>query len=232
MVRRGFTLIEILVVIAILAVLMAILFPVFARAREKARQTSCLSNLKQLSLAEGMYRSDWDGSCLPMYIAAGGRWWWMILLEPYRKNLQVLDCPSCSSRFWCPGGVSSDPCEGGDWRRYVGGYGYNWYTAPGKPGNPTDYWDQGQWLWIGEASVQYPAEVVTFADSGCVVFGWCDSDSEYPESWWRDPNQDNVPRGGVSLKRHLDRINCAFFDGHAKAIKQEQLTVANLDPTG
>src|SRR5687768_14208579 len=59
--RRGFTLIELLVVIAIIAILAAILFPVFAQAREKARQTSCLSNLKQLSTAMMMYAEDSDG---------------------------------------------------------------------------------------------------------------------------------------------------------------------------
>jgi prepilin-type N-terminal cleavage/methylation domain-containing protein len=58
--RRGFTLIELLVVIAIIAILAAILFPVFARAREKARQTSCLSNVKQLSLGMLMYTQDYD----------------------------------------------------------------------------------------------------------------------------------------------------------------------------
>jgi len=58
--RRGFTLIELLVVIAIIAILAAILFPVFARAREKARQASCLSNLKQLGLADLMYAQDYD----------------------------------------------------------------------------------------------------------------------------------------------------------------------------
>lgn len=52
--RRGFTLIELLVVIAIIAILAAILFPVFAKAREKARQTSCLSNIKQTSLGIAM----------------------------------------------------------------------------------------------------------------------------------------------------------------------------------
>jgi len=57
---RGFTLIELLVVIAIIATLAAILFPVFSRARAKARQNSCLSNQKQVSLALLMYADDWD----------------------------------------------------------------------------------------------------------------------------------------------------------------------------
>src|SRR5215472_767833 len=58
--RNGFTLIELLIVIAIIAILAAILFPVFAQVREKARQTACLSNLRQIGMATRMYMQDYD----------------------------------------------------------------------------------------------------------------------------------------------------------------------------
>ncbi len=96
--RRGFTLIELLVVIAIIAILAAILFPVFARARDKARQTSCLSNLKQLGLAVAMYTQDYD-EMTPIHNDDDGTpgWRWFqfpLLLAPYTKNYQILGCPS------------------------------------------------------------------------------------------------------------------------------------------
>ena len=94
--RRGFTLIELLVVIAIIAILAAILFPVFARAREKARQASCQSNLKQITLAMAMYAQDYDDS-LPYTISGSmtGRLWSVFeAIEPYSKNQQIVICPS------------------------------------------------------------------------------------------------------------------------------------------
>ncbi|HCA47473.1 MAG TPA: hypothetical protein DEP45_09010 [Armatimonadetes bacterium] len=96
--KRGFTLIELLVVIAIIAILAAILFPVFARAREKARQTSCLSNVKQIALAETMYESDYD-ECTASYSSHPGKaaqYDYRAMLEPYLKNDQVGQCPSAS----------------------------------------------------------------------------------------------------------------------------------------
>ena len=236
--RWGFTLIELLVVIAIIAVLAAMLFPVFMRAREKARQASCSSQLRQLGLADAMYRADYDGRCLPMYTVAGGRIWWMILLQPYMKNLQILDCPSAKKHHWCD---NTGGCEVGVWQRYDGGYGYNYYSAPGKPGGPVGpNWDSGQWAWLGEASIQSPVDVITIADSDCVVFGWSQvvqgwdgSPTGWDETWWRDPLRPrNAERGGVTLDRHNGQSNCLFFDGHVKSRKPSQTTLQNLDPSG
>ncbi|HID06515.1 MAG TPA: DUF1559 domain-containing protein [Armatimonadetes bacterium] len=93
--RKGFTLIELLVVIAIIAILAAILFPVFAKAREKARQAACVSNMRQLGLAAKMYAEDYDET-FPMSIYTPGN---VIItfyhaLDPYVKNAQVYLCPS------------------------------------------------------------------------------------------------------------------------------------------
>ena len=93
--NAGFTLIELLVVIAIIAILAAILFPVFAQAREKARQTSCLSNLKQLGLSLIMYAQDYDGTLMQTtYEIPTLKTHWSYVVQPYTKNLGIFVCPS------------------------------------------------------------------------------------------------------------------------------------------
>mgnify|MGYP002411549292 CR=1 FL=1 len=100
--RRGFTLIELLVVIAIIAILAAILFPVFAKAREKARAASCQSNLKQLGLSVMQYTQDWDeryptGDVGGDWVVATKGLNWASAIEPYNKSRQIYRCPSDGS---------------------------------------------------------------------------------------------------------------------------------------
>ena len=102
--RSAFTLIELLVVIAIIAILAAILFPVFAQARDKARSASCLSNMKQLGLAEMQYMQDFDGAIHEMAMggfyddAAGQNTTWAGILFPYVKSRAIFTCPSNRDR--------------------------------------------------------------------------------------------------------------------------------------
>ena len=99
--RRGFTLIELLVVIAIIAILAAILFPVFAKAREKARQSSCSSNLKQLGVGLLQYVQDYDEMLPQVYKDSGAtRYWWFNDVQAYIKNYQLMKCPSMTGLYW------------------------------------------------------------------------------------------------------------------------------------
>ena len=150
--KRGFTLIELLVVIAIIAILAAILFPVFAKAREKARQTSCLNNVKQWNLALLQYVQDYDET-LPLYYnfrcPAGSRSWYEVMM-PYMKNTQVLKCPSRPERSV--------------------GYGYNIdqmgygsSTSTGTPVKLAQIAKPAETIWLAESSGSgiYPPRWVT-----------------------------------------------------------------------
>jgi len=101
--KTGFTLIELLVVIAIIAILAAILFPVFAKVREKARQTSCASNMRQLGLGVLQYIQDYDEKFPAVWdnrsnIGAGEKDInWAQEIYPYVNSIQVYVCPSNTS---------------------------------------------------------------------------------------------------------------------------------------
>ncbi|MDR3709451.1 MAG: DUF1559 domain-containing protein [Capsulimonadaceae bacterium] len=142
---KAFTLIELLVVIAIIAILAAILFPVFATAREKARQTQCASNMKEISLAILQYVQDNDEMfpAQAAYSLSGGQWLadgahpsWLDLQAPYLKSAAISNCPSdpypptTSSNTAYPVAGASGPNAS---------YAINEYLVsryfPGNPGN-------------------------------------------------------------------------------------------------
>jgi prepilin-type N-terminal cleavage/methylation domain-containing protein/prepilin-type processing-associated H-X9-DG protein len=222
--RHAFTLIELLVVIAIIAILAAILFPVFAQAREKARSTSCLSNMKQLGTAFMMYLQDYDEVVLPRYQACpnGGpvdktQKLWTDTLQPYVKNKQIFICPSASNSFYCDQWTQWDASiDPHNTRGYLS-VGYNqtisgWYYAV----NPC-----GQMILPALPSIQYPAKNVMFADSvpGDVASGY--------RGYLFGNTGLNVPytatTAGSLGARHQDGTNLTFFDGHAKWYKGSTL---------
>jgi prepilin-type processing-associated H-X9-DG protein/prepilin-type N-terminal cleavage/methylation domain-containing protein len=134
---RALTLIELLVVIATIAILSAILFPGFAQAREKARQTTCLSNLKQLGLAHLMYAQDYDETLLAAQVEVLR---WPQLLAPYVKSRGFVLCPSASYAAALSGTLTyaeviKDPVGPTGFNDYYYGlyasYGYNFaYLSP------------------------------------------------------------------------------------------------------
>ena len=201
--RTGFTLIELLVVIAIIAILAAILFPVFARAREKARQSSCSSNVKQLMLGVMMYSQDYD----ELLVGQGSDTnadgsidiTWRELCRPYIKNVQIFQCPSKRMTTTYTG---QSPDVG-----FTGGYGVNVvHWATGIPTPPP-----GQ----AQGDVQYPSQ--------CIFIGETDGS----EAFANDGTNPHLGAGGSDWKtaatganyRHNDGCNYGFCDGHVKWYK-------------
>lgn len=140
-IRNGFTLIELLVVIAIIAILAAILFPVFAQAREKARQITCLSNLKQLGLSMAMYSQDYDETMMIAQTSnATNTYRWPQLLAPYTKSRGFVFCPDGNYSTPVTGATTyqdtiNNPNGNGGFNDYYYGlypsYGYNYaYLSP------------------------------------------------------------------------------------------------------
>jgi prepilin-type N-terminal cleavage/methylation domain-containing protein/prepilin-type processing-associated H-X9-DG protein len=205
--RRGFTLIELLVVIAIIAILAAILFPVFARAREKARQTSCLSNLKQMGLGILMYVQDYD----ERFPISRGRYtndpnvprgYWIHAIMPYAKNQQMFECPSDSSPTSATYNSVTVPASYG-YNLCLPGDGYSSYDAQRATPGPPAIWAP---LKIGSVT----SVTAMWMVSDCYI--------TYPYSLThlRYTVGNNPWRTAPYGPEHNGGLNFVFVDGHAK----------------
>ena len=218
---KGFTLIELLVVIAIIAILAAILFPVFARAREKARQASCQSNLKQINTAFLMYVQDydecWPRICWPntpalqnswpaLHNPSGSRvesfWDWPHHVYTYTKNAPIFDCPTSPDPY---------PPANANPQNYDGNYVYNHNGVNCQAGRVI-------------TNISQPAEVVLVLDGGDAylipgadtmarLLGTLDED-------WANPNLERATR-------HNDMANIGYVDGHVKTQTKNYLVTVN-----
>ena len=169
---RGFTLIELLVVIAIIAVLAAILFPVFSQAREKARETVCISNARQVGLQVRMYVSDYD-DVMPLFYAYNtqppsgdpGHKGIEELILPYGRNRGIFRCPDdaggpavADPYYGCPGRTSYHSCYGSSFRFSKGSFS----VVAGESSQNNEVYTYGNV--VTDASFVAPAETRMMRD--------------------------------------------------------------------
>ena len=218
---KGFTLIELLVVIAIIAILASILFPVFARARENARKSSCQSNEKQIGLGLIQYSQDYDEKW-PCWEdayringtgSAGAPSCWDLVIQPYLKSAQIMVCPSDTGAYF-----NLNATGFGLRRRSYGMATYSRETV--VDGNNRSLTNSGSSI------AEYPAPSLTVLVGekymcpgnanqeeyrGCSTFNNTDqlSTNSFNELW-RSP-------AGTPFQ-HLDTTNILYMDGHVKAM--------------
>lgn len=206
--QTAFTLIEFLVAIEIIAILSAILFPVFAQAREAARKTSCLNNTKQIAIATMMYVQDYD-EAFPMNLYMGFEpgpcvfTAWSAIM-PYSKNNQLYACPSNPTAMDFPPMMSTigmpPPCTTSPLLKYIS-YMPNFGLMDW--GEPSNIFGAGHGRAVKSiAQVEFAAETSM----------WADASGTLPDAYFGlmdEPVQ----------ARHHNTLNSCYADGHSKNVR-------------
>ena len=211
--RPGFTLVELVVVIGIMSILTAMALPVFVSARETSRRATCLSNLRNISLAFAMYVDDWDG-CFPNtgdpYLWMGRHWRWPLkpylgaVLERATSDPQnPLLSAQTPSFLLCP----SDPFATDKWDATSYGYSAACYHTPGQVARMTteDLWKEDRFPCVTQRE-----SVVAFPSQKILVAEWLTSHERDKFTWWE--------WGGAR--------NYLFVDGHAAYLRTDRLCAA------
>jgi prepilin-type processing-associated H-X9-DG protein/prepilin-type N-terminal cleavage/methylation domain-containing protein len=224
----AFTLLELVVVIAIIAILVAFLVPVFAQAREKARQSTCLSNMRQIGQAFRLYVQDYDGAHLLAMHQGDPQPPWQYRLNPYVKAAGVFTCPTSAvapERFHIPVRLPD-----GTLRRY--GFSYK----PNRSVVPELIHVLGTGGLFREASLTRTAETILFADSpwGDFEIDWTEIHRGGPSAvmglrTWLEVAADGRPVGEWITELdipyfnvHSGLVSFLFADGHVKAMMVAQ----------
>jgi prepilin-type N-terminal cleavage/methylation domain-containing protein len=237
---NGFTLIELLVVIAIIAILAAILFPVFAQARAKARQTQCLSNMKQLGIGVMQYIQDYDETypvCNRTYIAnddTTGKASWLRHVYTYTKSTQIQQCPDA---LYSSDLVTTAP-------------NFNAISIPGPNSDATTALvfprrsiGANRWIFnasnntaapvaITDSSIGRPAEMAIIADSSNELFEqpWYIMYANWDKEKYAESNTfmnlalAQRQSDASKYARHQGGDTIVYGDGHAKWSKNESIT--------
>ncbi|MDR3711004.1 MAG: DUF1559 domain-containing protein [Capsulimonadaceae bacterium] len=231
----GFTLIELLIVIAIIAILAAILFPVFATAREKSRQASCASNLRQMGLATLQYVQDFDEVEPNGYFTSGPvTLYWYTLIAPYisgARNTQsaIFSCPSSPASTMM--GYSMNVHVGGNNGDTLG------YTMPVAY---TQLTHDSETILYGDGD-QIPTysgntAAMFYTNPGSINGGpWTAFAAPTTANGWASIDNDTNSAGtspGQVRYRHTGFANLVFCDGHVKAMGRGTATIWNWQATG
>ena len=221
---KAFTLIELLVVIAIIAILAAILFPVFARARDRAKMSACISNEKQIGIALTTYADDWQ-ECYPPERVLSPGWTlgsptWKDALDPYIKSKDVWICPG-NDQAWSPApapygtGKKGDECG-----RFPRSYAYNgdiFYQ------NPTN-----QHKAVPISKFKSPGGTILFVETRST---YSDLPSDGGSTWWAQTGAIRTtivnPKStkGAFNAHSSGMINFIFADTHVQSLKLRQTFV-------